>query len=390
MKTFTPPHGRNIRYGIGLLTLLGSIMGCFGQRGALSEQVPANLALGSADIMPHNAILAVGGTLQLSMVTTMFFGTPATQLDSMHFEMSTPADTQRVTVTRDGLMTGVSVTSASVAVNGLAFLNGTIQGDQILVQVTPAALSGLTLSIQPPAGDSAKLASGTVKTITPVLRNPTTGSSVSGAQLQYQVGAADVDRVGVFTGVIRINPRSNSGLVARYPGPSFLSPSAKVNQIAPFTATGSAWIYARVNAYGAYLQDSVLYSFSYPYTGTVVSKKTNLAVMTTLDGGSPDLSPGSTGSIPLAPGGIVTFSNNVAATDPLTIAYTFDNPGAATAPATSPSTTGGAAGNVTALIGGQSSRRQFLTPGTYHWTTVAAGGPAPWPGQTFSGTITVK
>lgn len=366
---------------VGCATLA---MGCVGEKGVLSIGIPASSALGRVVLSPHNAIVAVGGTLQATTSGTSLDGTPITQFDSAQYLLATATDSARATVTLNGLVTAVRPSSTPVPVNVLVYLNGTVQVDQMLIQTTATTIPGITLSIQPPPGDSAKLASGTVKTIVPVLQNVTTGLSVVGPQLEYEVKVADESRLGVYTANITLP----SFLTLRV-GRTSLTPSVGRNQIVPYVSSGAAWVYARVNAYGTVLQDSVLYTFSYPYVGTVATSKSSLAVMTTINGGSA-LQPGLSATVTLTPGAIITFSSGLSATDLLTIAYTFDNPTAATAPVVSPSTTGGASGNVTALVGGQNSRRQFLTPGTYHWTTLAAGGPAPWPGQTFNGTIVIK
>jgi hypothetical protein len=320
------------------------------------------------------------------MTATTLTGGPATEFDSVKYVLDAISDSVRVNVTPAGLVTGLAPTSIPVQIDLLAFANGTVRADKVLVNVTPTATSGLTLSLQPTASDSTKLASGSAKSIIPLLRNPTTGDTVAVPLLQYDVNPSDATRVAAYTSFIRMSTAFNGLLVER----RLITPTALTqNQIMPLVGEGTAWIYGEVNAYGSLLRDSVLYTFTYPYTATVATHKSNLALLMTVNAGSALSSPAAV-TLTLAPGAIVTFSNSVPSTDSLTITYTFDTPAAATAPPGSPSTAGGASGNVTPLAGGQSSRRQFLTPGTYHWTTDAAGGPAPWPGQTFTGTIIVQ
>lgn len=338
----------------------------------LSTTAPAFIAA-----TPPASILAVGGTQQLSVTGVSLAGAGISTFDSVLYQYNALADSVRLRMTSGGLLTGLASTGATpVRINVIAFKEGTVRGDQVLAQVTPAAVTGLTLSIQPIAPDSAKLAAGVTKTITPVLRNPVTGIAVATPAVIYKIKGPDSARVDVYRGSVRYVISSANAMTVR---PTTANSGLAPNQFIALSGEGTAWLYATVNAYGTVLQDSVRYAFSYPYTQTISTVKVNLAVQSMY---------GYT-TLTLAPGAIVTFQNGVAATDPLTVAYAFDNPAAVTAPSP-PSTAGAASGNVTTLTGGQTSRRQFLTSGTYHWTVIAAGGPAPWPGQTLAGTILVK
>lgn len=368
------PIMRVVRRGnILLWTLLA--WGCIGEKAAIpSEQSPEN-ALGSVTASPRVVILAVGATQPLSVSATSLTGVPITTFDSVRVLFNAVADTARVRVTNDGLLTALAPSAAPIILKSVAFRNGGVKGDLVLVQVTATAVSGATLSIQPVAPDSAKLAMGSTKTIVPIVRNPLTGVSVANPVIRYTVQPSDARRMRVYTPSISLTFNGGNLPIQDSPSP----PSLTNNQIFADVGEGSTWIYATISAYGVVLQDSVQYGFSYPYTLTVSSLKTNLAVTNAVAGQV----------VTLAPGATVTFQNGVASADPLLIAYAFDNPAAATA-VTPPSTVGGTAGNVAVLSGGQTSKRQFLAPGTYRWTATATGGPAPWPGQTLSGTILVK
>jgi hypothetical protein len=367
----------NVHTWVPLLLGILATYGCVGD-GITALKAPALAATSLAFVngSPTASIVAIGGTQQLSATGTTFTGAAIT-MDSVIYQLNTLSDSVRLRLANTGLVTALASTNRSpVRINVLGFKDGVVRGDQIVVQVTLAAPAGLVFSIKPIAPDSAKLASGTTKTINPVLMNPNTGESVSTPAVMYKIKGSDSARVDTFRGVVTYRITNTDIMTVRTPQ----SPSAQQpNQITALRGEGTAWIYAAINAYGTAFADSVQYTFSYPYTQTIGTGKANLAIQSMY----------ADQTVTLAPGATVTFQNTVPTTDPLTIAYTFDNPGGATA-ASPASTTGGASGNVTALAGGQSSRRQFLTPGTYKWTTTAAGGPAPWPGQTQSGTIVIK
>lgn len=331
--------------------------------------------LGSIKVSPGAAVLAVGQTQQLTVKALSLTGTPITTLDSVRYLYKTLSDTSRVQISANGVATALSVTTQDVFVTVLAYQGAAIRADHLLLKVTASAVPGLQLVLQP---NTTTLAQGTVGTITPTLLNPTTSATVTSPVIRYSVGAQDQQRMGVYAPVLFIT--TATGFVTIRPSP-YVFPASTLtqNQVLALTGEGTAWVYADLTAYGTAMHDSVLYTFTYPKSATISTVKSNLAVTSTY----------ASQSLVVAPGATVTFNNGSAATDPLTIAYTFDNPSAATA-ATPPSSVGGSTGNISALIGGQSSARTFATAGTYHWTATASGGPAPWAGQVITGTIVVK
>jgi len=361
--------------GVLLSATLAGLAGCTGPSITASDAptLPTS-ALATVTAFPAASIIAVGGTQQLSAAGATFAGDIVTAFDSVVFQFANLADSNRVKLSSSGQITGLAAGN-NVLINVLGFKGAAVRGDQVVVQVTPTAVSGLTFSIQPVAPDSAKLAAGTTKTIVPLVKN-SSGQSVTNPAVIYKIRGSDSTRVDTFRGNVayRINAFDNLPVRTRTANTSLAT-----NQIVALAGEGTAWLYATISAYGQVLSDSVQYTFTYPYTQTLTTTKTNLAVTSLYQDQI----------VTLAPGAVVTFANGVASTDPLTMTYTFDNPAAATAPSPA-STIGGASGNVTTLTGGQSSRRQFLTPGTYHWTVTPTGGPAPWPGQVLAGTIVIK
>lgn len=358
--------------------LLSFAAGCLGETAAILPTEPAGSAVRRVTITPSVAILAVGATQQLNVAAASLDGTPIATLDSVRYALALPVDTLRVRLTAGGMITALAPTSSPVRVNAIAYRNQTAAGETALLQVTATAIQGTTLSIQPVAPDSGKLSAGTMKTITPAIRNPGTGESVPNPVIRFTVRPGDARRMLVHETVIQLPGTGNRVCITCPSAQIFPTPEA--NQIRPLVGEGKVWIFAAVDAYGTLLQDSVEYTLSYPYALTVSSVKNNLAV---------ESAGFANNTLTLAPGATVTFQNGAAAADPLTMTYMFDNPAAATA-ANPASTSGGASGNVTTLTGGQTSRRRFMTPGTYRWTMTATGGPAPWNGQTLAGAVVIK
>jgi hypothetical protein len=142
----------------------------------------------------------------------------------------------------------------------------------------------------------------------------------------------------------------------------------------PLVGEGTAWIHGSLTAYGTALNDSVQYTFSYRHSLTIDASKYNLALISSMNGET----------ITLGQGAVVQFDNDVAYGDPLSITYTLNNPAAVSGYG------GGPGGDPGTLTSGTAELRQFNTPGTYVWTGVGSGGPAPWPGQKISGTIIIK
>jgi len=351
--------------------------GCAGQSiTSLTDHALSPESLESIVVSPQVTIVAVGGTQQLAPVGHTYAGAAVTTFDSVLYRYNNPGDAALLQLSNTGLITGVSAGATTVVINVYAFKDGALRASRALAQVTETVIPGLQLSIQPVPPDSAKLSPGIPKTIDPILRNPTTEAEVINPPMWYFVRGADAARVDVYNGWgVEYNGYGAQSVPVGSATSNFLSPK----QIVALSGEGTVWIHGAVTAYGTVLEDSVLYTLTYPYTATMTTVKTNLAVTNSYAGQV----------LTLAPGATVTFQNGVASSDPLTVAYTFDNPAAATA-ADVPSTSGGASGNVTTLTGGQSSARKFVTPGTYHWTATTAGGPAPWTGVTLSGTIVIK
>lgn len=337
---------------------------------------PADATLGSVSISPRNAILAVGGTLTMELSGQAMTGEAVTAFDSVVFVLSSISDTARLGVDQDGTITGkASSGTFPIELRAFAFKDGVGKGDRAVIQVTPAAVPGVSLSIQPAGTDSTKLALGLTKNIRPVIRNAGTGQSVPSPQLRLVARATPAK---AFSGGTPFLALPGIGGVSESEPLVF----GRLNVIGAILGEGQSWIYAEVNAYGTLLRDSVLYTASYPYTAT-------MALITQDRSFQIGLNEATAFNNKLAPGATLTIQNGLVAASGLPISVTFDDPAGATA-AVPASTIGGASGNVASLTPGQTSRRRFLTQGTYRYTATVGGNIAPFSGQTVRGEFVVK
>lgn len=359
-----------------VLALAASVTSCLPEKstGVDSPRSP-DTTLGSLTVTPPVSVMAVGATQQLTFNMTSLTGAPLSGYDSVRLTRTVAGDSARYSISPTGLVTALSASTPGtpLLLNVFVFREGVVAADQVLFQITQTATPNLVLNIQPPAGDSTKLAAGSVKTITPSLRNVSTGAVVLTPPIKYLVKPEAINTVAVYRPFLQVQVPVSFAIQ------NTRSVTVAANQIGALAGEGSAWVYGSMNVYGTTLTDSVRYTFTYPLAATITSTKLALTVTSTL----------ADQTVTLASGAVVTFSNGVAATDPLTMTYTFDNPSAAIAATPAP-TAGGTTGNVTTLVGGQSSTRRFATPGTYRWTMTASGGPAPWNGKTLTGKILIK
>ena len=347
-----------------------AVLGCSTDKVSAPRLAAPAVALGNLRVSPLNAIMAVGDTLTVTAAGTTLTGEPMTSFDSVLYVLQRVTDTLRVRVSKTGVVTALGSSGNSpVLLNVIAFKNGTARGDQAVIQITAAAIPNATLSIQPTGSDSARLAKQSSKTIRPVVADLTTGDRVSNPQFRYTYHDADSLKVGCY--------------VPQFPTVGTI-PSAQLqltncgtrvglNAIRALQ-TGTVWVIATATVYGRPLRDSVLYTFTNPFSFSIAVSANNLSVR----GGAATY-----GTIYIAPGGTITFQNFLPAQLVTSVDYTFDNPAAATS-------AGGDSGNVLGLHQYDESPRKFLTPGTYTYTSTLNGAVAPFAGVTLSGQIVVQ
>jgi hypothetical protein len=349
------------------------MIGCSGDNAVAPTAQPSGTILGTVTVSPANAIMAVGATLQLTVTGQSLSGSPIANFDSVQYLLQNTTDTLRVRLLPSGLLTALAPSGqgSPVLVNVVPFKDGLAKGDRAVIQITATAVSGATLSIQPVPPDSAKLAQGSNKTIVPVIKNPATGASVANPTIRYRVNPTDIDKLG-FYGPVFSTPTLTSAQIYQFN----CNTCTALNATAAVANAGKPWLYADVNVYGAMLHDSVQLTLTNPTTATVYVQDQALGIVTVP-------------LVRLVPGGTITFQNAINSGYGGFVTFTFDNPAAALA-ATPPSTVGGSSGNVTNLSAGQTSKRRFVTPGTYTWTATVSGSVPPFTGVTVTQQIIVQ
>jgi len=357
-----------------------TLTACTGDKGTAPAIRPAATTLGSARVSPYNAVMAVGDTLTLVVTGRTLSGAPLAGFDSVQYILQDPTDSLRVHLSATGVVTAVtpSGTNAPVFVQVIAFKDGLARADQSIIQIVPTAFAGATLSIQPVPPDSAKMAWGDSKTITPAIQN-TSGQSVDQPMVRYEYGPGDSTTMQCYVpNLVATGTLTQAQLQLTGCGTNNNAGQVGLNNIHAFK-TGTAWVHANVMVFGVMLRDSVQYTLTNPYSGFIYASTYYLA------GNQPGIS-----SIYIAPGGTVTFYNGFPEALGISVGFTFNDPSAATA-ATPVPDFGGTTGNVTPLTTSQAqSTRQFLTPGVYEWTATLYGGVPPYTGATWSGSITVQ
>jgi hypothetical protein len=373
---------RHVHKYAGVAVAIWFLVGCVGDKGVAPALRPAASTLGSITVTPRNAVMAVGDTLSITFMAATLDGASVTAFDSVKYLFQTISDTLRVRVSNTGLVTAVAASqpNSPVLVNVLVFKDGVAAADQAAIQITLTRIAGATLSIQPVPPDSAVLAWGNSKTLTPRIGNATTGQYVNGPSIRFEYSPQDSSALECYVPNISApSTLAQTQLTLPLCGGKVFNGFLGMNQIHALRK-GTAWVFANVNVYGVPLRDSVLFRLTNPLTALVYVGTNGLQA-----GGSAYFS-----DVVIAPGGTVQFYNNFPAALGLSVAYTIDHPEAALA-ATPPSQYGGQSGNVTSLTSTQnSSSRIFVTPGVYTVTATVSGGVPPFTGATTTGTITVQ
>lgn len=352
-------------------------MGCNAEKTVVTELQPANVALGTVRVSPLNAIIAVGDSISIRVSGKTIDGVPLVSFDSVLYRLQSNTDTIRVRVSPTGMVTGRASSDANpVLLDVYAFKNGTVRVDEAIIQVTPTAFSGATLSIQPAVDDSTRLAEFSSKGIYPVIENASTGQRVDGPQLRLSYHESDAAKLGCYAPIYNDMGDFTSAELSVTP----CGQRVGRNQIVALARNGTAWVIATATVYGVELRDSVQYTFTNQFSYYIEMGPNHLDVY----GGQSTY-----GVIYLAPGATVQFAPFF---DPAlggTVSWTFSDPSGATA-TIPPSEVGGATGNVSALNYGETATRRFMTPGTYTYTSTVTGAIAPFDGRSVTGTIVIE
>lgn len=373
-----PSWLRFVRSGLLAVAILGSLAGCMSDKSISPNLRAPEGTLGQGVASPMNLIMAVGDTVTVGLHVTSLTGAPITSVDSTMYVLSVSSDSQYVHVSRSGLVTGMQPTMYPVKLWVLAFKDGAMSADEVILQVTSTAFTAARLSIHPTPPDSARWPVLSQKILNPVVRDTISGQTVSGVILRLEFGPQDSSSVVCFSegfsnvGLLISSQLSKNNCAFR-PGIDYNTLNALVGM-----RTGTIWVHANVLAYGRMLRDSLQFTFINPPTATIAFSTSNVA------GGGANTPL----NVAITPGGRVVFNNNYDRSFGTVIDVVFDNPaGAAGYPATSPTAP---TGNIIGLKTGSPATRRFPTAGTYGYTFTITDGVTPFKGVTGRGTITVE
>src|SRR2546430_10635570 len=117
-----------------LCSAIVAVAGCSGDSVTRisAPGIPAD-ALAFINASPPASIIAVGGTQQVTVSGGDYSGDAITTFDSVVYQLNTRADSTRVRVSSDGLLTHLATGSGNVLINVIAFKGRAIRGDQIAV-----------------------------------------------------------------------------------------------------------------------------------------------------------------------------------------------------------------------------------------------------------------
>jgi len=365
---------------VGVIGGLALLAACSQDRSTAPTLRSPEDALGKVTVFPLNAIMAVGDTLTLQLSARTLSGAPLTTFDSVEYIPENPTDSLRIRISPAGVVTAVGPSGQNnpVLVQVIAFKGGLVRADLAIVQVTPTRLVGAQLSIQPAPGDSAKMAWGDTKSITPAIFDAA-NDSVSSPTLRLEYGPGDSTLLQCyapnFVGTATI---TQAQLQLSDCGTNGNTGQVGLNQIHAWHK-GTAWVHANVMVYNVMLHDSVEYTLSNPYSAPVQMGPTYFLAGQNYRN-----------SVFIAPGGQVAFINGFSPNMGNSVTFVFDKPDLVTA-SDPPSTYGDTTGNISTLTPIQLlAWRRFNTPGVYTWTATVIGGMEPYAGQSATGTVTVE
>lgn len=358
-----------IAAGVGLG---GQLTACSGDGVAAPSSHVPETTVGSIQVYPLNAVMAVGDTLSLRVSGKTLTGAPIAQFDSVEYLFPNPSDSLVVTVSASGLMTARAPSGvfSPVKIQVIGFKNGLARAEQSVIQVTETSIPGATLSIQLIPPDSAVVGINDQKYLTPVIQNEGTGQSVDYPTLRLEYGPGDSSKVMCYqpnfseTAVLTQSQLNLTGCG----GSALATVGEQFNMIQP-QGTGQVWVIAAVNVYGVALRDSVRFTFTNPVQQSIAFGNYGLDFTVT----------NASFTTYLAPWGTVNFSNTVRSAGGVSVDWVFHAPPGAVPVA-----------DILALKGGTRVSRQFVTPGTYDWTVTSTGGVAPYSTKTYQGKIIVQ
>lgn len=221
--------------GIGAVVVLSA---CSEAPTTPAQEMNGSVVVGHVRVDPEAAVIAAGGTQQLTTTVTALDGTPITTYDTIQY---VSLDSSKVTVSSAGLVTARTgsraATDAPVGVAVLVTQHGVTQTDTAYIAVVETAGSSPTFSMAD-ASSGDKVAVGDFKSVTP--------------SITYFDGSNTVTLQGYQ---VPINIRVEQPALAMRTSPTSFK---------PILAQGQVTISATVVVFGTPLTDSVTYSLGDP------------------------------------------------------------------------------------------------------------------------------
>ena len=232
---------------------LAALSACSDTPSAPPIQVNPATVLGRVQVSPQAALLAAGGTQQLSVTA---FGLDGSALASYGTVRYSSIDSSKVAVSATGLMTARTglraITDAPVGVVATVVKDGITQADTAWVAVVATAGTGATFSLADPSS-ATKVAVNDFKSV-----NPT---------ITYFDGTSTVTMSGSAVPVkIRVTP---STLAKPYSASSFQA----------VAAAGQVTVYATTSIFGTAITDSVTYTLGDPAYGFIRLYRSGLKLL---------------------------------------------------------------------------------------------------------------
>jgi hypothetical protein len=206
--------------------------------------------VGGLHLSPEAAVIAAGGTQQLTVTATALNGTPITEYGDLQF---VSGDSGKVTVSQTGLVTARTgsraLTDVPVPVVVISHKDGVTRADTAYVAVVPTVGSATTFSLADPSS-AIKVSVNDIKSVTPAVTyfNGTTTVAMDGLTIPIKIHVAPTT-------------------LAQYASPkSFLA----------IAASGQVTVSATTTIFGTPYTDSVTYTLGDPRSVVIRLYKSGL------------------------------------------------------------------------------------------------------------------
>lgn len=235
------PSTRALRAGLVCAAILSvSLMGCSGDDPVEVRLADPKTFFWALSLDIQNTTVAIGGTQQVVATPRNSAGEA---LDGLPVPVFSSMDTTKVTVTQNGVITGLEETSG-IGVIATLTTNGITHADTTMVAVTPESHTPASLTVvRDPGGEM--LAVNDYVPLTVVVTD-VNGDTLNGLSIELE----------------SLNP-------------NILTPSA--GELAMYASgLGTGRILVRTTSYGVTLSDTVQYSVGYPMLNSIIAQRVDV------------------------------------------------------------------------------------------------------------------